>query len=111
MLFVYGTLRGGARNRHMMEQHMVSHTHAWTTGTLYKWDKYPLLVQSGNTKISGELVELRGEEGALKQLDEWEGALYVRKEIEVTIKTGEAKKAWAYIYSGESMLDDAELIE
>ena len=71
-VFVYGTLRNGCRNRHIVERYIVDSEKITINGTLYNVGEYPALVidESGN-KVTGELLTVKEE--ALRPLDTLEG--------------------------------------
>ncbi len=100
MLFIYGTLLSGARNRHIIEPLIEWWEPATARGTLHLHGKYPLFFP-GEGEVVGELVLLENEPRALAHLDEFEGPEYRRVEIDVTIESG-AGKAWTYIYHDDS---------
>jgi gamma-glutamylcyclotransferase (GGCT)/AIG2-like uncharacterized protein YtfP len=114
MLFIYGTLRAGCRNRHHIEPYIGAEESASTVGTLFMRDGYrsPFLNIRGDTRVAGDLIELKGDEAtALKELDVAEGPYYVRKEITAQRKGGTSVKVWAYVSNWEDVPNDAELIE
>ena len=110
MLFIYGTLRKGGRNRQIIEPFLKSSTEAHATGNLYKCGKYPLFYPNGVTNIVGELVELIDEEKAFEKLDPFEGPEYVREKITVT-SGGKNIEAWTYICANLNLLGSSTLIE
>ncbi|OGG50749.1 hypothetical protein A2763_02385 [Candidatus Kaiserbacteria bacterium RIFCSPHIGHO2_01_FULL_54_36] len=111
MLFIYGTLREGAKNRSKVKGLLSSSQSAATLGSLYLSGKYPLLLKAGGTRIVGELVELVDEAEAFNILDPFEGREYKRAQIDVTTESGEKKVAWAYLYREDSPPDDAIRID
>jgi gamma-glutamylcyclotransferase (GGCT)/AIG2-like uncharacterized protein YtfP len=81
LLFVYGSLKRGRANHHRLDaaQYVASACTAPCFG-LRVIDGYPALVP-GSRAIAGELYRIRV--AALPVLDEFEGAGYVRCEIEL----------------------------
>ena len=111
MLFIYGTLRKGARNRYKIEPFITLWQSAAAQGSLFKHGKYPFLMTRGKTTVVGELVGLIDENETFKFLDKFEGPEYKREEIEVETANGEKKKAWVYLYRRDSPPDEAEYID
>ena len=110
MLFIYGTLRDGARNRHVIDPFINWWEAASASGRLFLHDKYPLFFPGDNGDVVGELVELENEGRALARLDKFEGPEYRRIEIDVTIKDG-GGKAWVYVYYQDVPPANAQHIE
>ena len=109
MLFVYGTLRKGGRNRHLVDQDVKSTTTALATGTLFIHGRSAFFSSHGNTKIAGELLHLFDENEVLGRLDEFEGPEYKRRAIEVVTEEGR-ECAWAYLYFSAATPRDATII-
>ena len=112
MLFIYGTLRAGCRNRHHIGQYIISETPAITLGKLFMRAGYrsPFLNAQGDTRVLGELIELQDEAPTLKNLDVAEGQNYVRTKITVTTKEELSQEAWAYVSRWEDVPRDADII-
>ena len=81
LLFVYGSLKHGrANHRRLRAAEYLSLSRTAPCYALRVIDGYPALV-AGSRAIGGELYRIRAD--ALPALDEFEGAGYVRKEIEL----------------------------
>ncbi len=110
-LFVYGTLRRGSgsaahdwlvRRAELLGQ-------AWCQGRLYRIAHYPGLVLSEDThdRVFGEVYRLHQPESTLAALDRYEECgpgfpeptEYVRRELPVTLNSGEPLMAWVYQYN------------
>lgn len=115
MLFVYGTLRSGERNRHKIEPFIRSSAMASVAGTLFLYDDAehicPFLAQGGGGRVVGELVELENEEEALPKIDAFEGPNYVRAVIDVQTEDGRKVRAWTYLMAWERIPANAQIIE
>ena len=111
LLFVYGTLMRGFD--HPMAQ-LLSRAadfigEARCGGRLYLVKHYPGLVPSDDADdiVFGELFRLREAAACLREFDMYEACgegfkeptEYVRQMLTVTLDTGEARKAWAYVYN------------
>lgn len=71
-VFVYGTLRRGERNHYLLKNAKLLYEQAWTFGQLFDTPyHFPVLYESPNNKIYGELYEITEDE--LKLLDRLEG--------------------------------------
>ncbi|RMG16605.1 MAG: gamma-glutamylcyclotransferase [Deltaproteobacteria bacterium] len=106
-LFVYGTLMSGNRARTAFSALFRGPgQRAWLLGRLYHLPEgYPTLVlDTGGTRVAGELLHLNEVDGALSRLDAYEGhdpedrlaSLYVRVVTTVNHEDGESK-AWVYV--------------
>lgn len=105
MLFVYGTLRAGARNRHVIEPLLKSSRPVRVRGILYVYGKYPLFFPGESGAVAGELVELK-DEYDMAGLDKFEGPEYRRIEI-----SAGGEKAWVYTYKEKTPPLSAKKIE
>ena len=100
-LFVYGTLKRGARGRrHPLLRHARLVSPASIAGDLYDLGAYPGVVRgSARRRVLGELYELPGDgaQRALRVLDAYEGRRFVRQRARVTLRDGTRRVAWAYV--------------
>jgi gamma-glutamylcyclotransferase (GGCT)/AIG2-like uncharacterized protein YtfP len=81
LLFVYGTLKSGERNNHLMEGRLVRKAKTYKGFRLVDCGNYPGLVR-GDKAIEGEVWEVS--EPTLARLDRFEGVyrgVYVREQI------------------------------
>lgn len=101
-VFVYGTLRKGEKNDHLLKDAVLLNQDAWTYGKLFTTDNYyPVLVASNTSKVSGEIYEVTQQQMIL--LDKLEGYiglhhddnLYNRFKRSV-YTTSEEIDAWVY---------------
>ena len=110
LLFVYGTLKRGARNAMAgrLARTAVFVGAATYQGKLYLVDDYPGAVPSRNVadRVRGEVWRLREPAEMLAELDEYEGCgqsfspptEYERRVEQVTLNNGEPLAAWIYLY-------------
>lgn len=139
-LFVYGSLKLGECNDHMLRHWVVSSVPAWTPGQMrLRPDHYPALFLKGHGrigtsdyrkdltldraavcqsegKVNGELLQLSDGEAALSQLDVFEGFFphgeseYLR--VALTVQTdGGPRVCWTYTGVGEPPSDWLEIEE
>ena len=111
LLFVYGTLRIGARSpmTRFLSQNsqLVGRASAW--GKLYRVAHYPGLVPSRDPKdtVIGDVFRLKDAATVLKRLDIHEGCgpaspkptEYVRMIVPVRLDDGAELSAWTYLYN------------
>ena len=111
--FVYGTLRAGQSNAHLLRGAIRRNRPAILRGA-QMWDlgRYPMIIESDEGEIAGELIEIEAAQYAsvLKSLDRLEGvdgaapenpaALYRRLRRAVEIE-GERVEAWVYFGARE----------
>ncbi|MDY0407057.1 gamma-glutamylcyclotransferase [Virgibacillus sp. 179-BFC.A HS] len=70
-VFVYGTLRKGERNHHLLNGVKCVAEQAWTAGKLFTTSEdYPVMQRYGSEKVYGELYEINDK--LLERLDELE---------------------------------------
>ncbi len=94
-VFVYGTLKKGERNHHLLQG--CKGTKALAPGMrVHCGPGYPYAIRGEGTAI-GELYEV--DEQTLKRLDELEGhPEYYRRELtEVVLEDGKELTAWIYL--------------
>lgn len=111
-LFVYGTLRRGAK--HPMQQAMLRYTHFFMSGEvngqLYSLGTYPaLLLREPAYPVLGELYQITDADKLWPLLDQYEGIgsgftepyEYRKAQVSVTCADGMQRLAIAYLYNGE----------
>lgn len=110
-LFVYGTLRRGAGGRmHGLVARSGEFVGMATfQGLLYRIGAYPGAVASADQRHSvvGEVYRLRAPDFVFRRLDRYEGCgprfgqdpEYARKRCTLTLASGQAVRAWIYLYS------------
>ena len=120
--FVYGTLRAGQANAHLLHGAIRRSRPAILSGA-QMWDlgRYPMIIESDGGQIAGELIEIEAARYAavLKSLDRLEGvngaapqspaALYRRLRRTVEVE-GEMIEAWVY-FGRESLARRGRLVE
>jgi gamma-glutamylcyclotransferase (GGCT)/AIG2-like uncharacterized protein YtfP len=111
LLFVYGTLRPGARSpmTRFLASNSVLVGRASYQGRLYRIAHYPGVVASDNPRdmVVGDVFRLADPARVLKRLDVHEGcgpALrrpteYLREIVSVTLEDGGPAEAWTYLYN------------
>ena len=101
MLFVYGSLKKGFDNHHLLSKHTRRIGKAITVSKFGMFEdsfgNYPYLIPVPQMRIHGELYEIRRKE-LLEKLDRFEGHpdYYVRKKILVKTHRGTVR-AFVYI--------------
>ncbi len=112
-LFVYGTLRRNATNRHAALLHRAARFlgEAKMRGRLYRIAHYPGLVCSngGDDWVCGDVYQLRAPAAMFRALDEYEGCgpgnplpQEFRREVRpVLLDSGEWIRAYVYSYAGD----------
>ena len=99
LVFVYGTLRGGASNHFRMKEAKLLGK-AWVLGHLYPLGWYPgLVLDDDGIPVRGEVYVVKRE--MLRDLDAFEGDEYERLKFPVYLEDGEEVMAWLYEYRGE----------
>ena len=110
LLFVYVTLMQGQRNELAGMVRASWMGRATMPGCLYDLGSYPAAKQDGAGaagRVRGELYRLADPEGAIAELDRYEGfdprapeaSEFVREWVEVGLESGGALQAWAYLYN------------
>ncbi len=109
-LFVYGTLRRDSNSEmyRLLARYGQFVGDATYRGKLYMVDYYPGLVPSDNPRdaVFGEVYKLSCPDLVLSRLDDYEKCgpkvseptEYVRRKQYVKLKSGEAIRAWIYIF-------------
>lgn len=108
-VFVYGTLRKGEVNAHLLNNATCLEKNCWTYGQMYDTGEgYPAITPSITFRIVGELYEVT--ENELKLLDELEdyeegstNNLYERVEQEIYTDNG-ATVAFVYVTNRKELL-------
>jgi gamma-glutamylcyclotransferase (GGCT)/AIG2-like uncharacterized protein YtfP len=114
LLFVYGTLRPGAKGplgaaNPMMERLAANAAHlgrGQTPGLLYRVDWYPGLVLCGDGWVTGDVFSVT-DASLLRVLDAYEDAStapsarheYLRQRVEVRMADASTLTAWTYVYN------------
>nr|WP_263327194.1 gamma-glutamylcyclotransferase family protein [Neobacillus sp. Marseille-Q6967] len=108
-VFVYGTLRKGEPNAHLLKSATCIAEQCWTNGVVYDTGYgYPAIKPTPSSRIYGELYSVTEEE--LGRLDQLEGYREGRKDnlyerIEQTVYTDKGSfQAYMYIASKENLL-------
>ncbi len=114
LLFVYGTLRGGAA--HPMHRVLARHARlegpARLRGRLYDLGSYPAAVAdpAAGGEVIGEVWRMLAPERLLPLLDRYEGCTpedpepheYRREPCTVTVAGQGGREAWVYVYNRPS---------
>lgn len=121
-LFAYGTLREGLAPPEIAATvELFTYVGAgYSVGRLYDLGAYSGAVfdDTAELEISGQVFALPEDDGeVLSSLDDYEGfnpndfsdSLFVRKEINVTLETGEQLPCWAYEYNGNTPTATAKI--
>jgi gamma-glutamylcyclotransferase (GGCT)/AIG2-like uncharacterized protein YtfP len=101
LLFVYGTLKRGLRNNHLLAgQEFLSAAHTLPYYRLYDHGPHPCLVEDRRRAVAVRGEIWRVEDTAFACLDEFEGVpdLFVRREIKVE---GISTPVFAYFFQGD----------
>jgi len=104
LLFVYGTLKRGCKNHHVMESgHTPFLANATTTGTLINLGPFPGFKRDGGLTIHGELFSVS--DAFLRRADRFEGVptMYTREEIQVRTEAGQYEMAYVYEVTDETI--------
>lgn len=107
-VFVYGSLRSGMFNYEKLLKGKVKGLESGTVcGKLFHIENkgYPAVI-CGDSKIVGELMELKDFKKTLRELDELENyneednnSEYIREVVEVSLENGTKEKAYFYKYN------------
>ena len=107
-IFVYGSLRKGARNFDKIKNFIFSSQNGTVRGKLYvRKDNYVFLIDAKG-KVVGELLSIKGGNAALKLFDLFEGREYKRKFVPIKTQDG-IEEAYVYYYSGQIPLDSTHI--
>lgn len=103
-LFVYGTLRTGAKNRFaaLLRRSADRIGGGRVQGRLYRIANYPGFVPSRSEHdwVKGEVFRLANAGALFSVLDEYEGREFQRIVLPVLLDSGEWIEAWVYVYAG-----------
>ncbi len=108
-IFVYGTLRKGEENAHLLKNATCLDEHCWTYGLLYDTGEgYPAMVDTTTYRTVGELYEVTEEELLLlDELEDYEEGrtnnLYDRVIKEIYTNKG-LHHAYVYIANQEDLI-------
>jgi gamma-glutamylcyclotransferase (GGCT)/AIG2-like uncharacterized protein YtfP len=105
LLFVYGTLRRGSRNKfaRLLQSQAEFAGNARIPGRLLDLGRFPGAIatdQTGET-VFGEIYRLEDPEKLLATLDEYEGPEFERVMVKAQLNSGRKRKAWVYLYRGK----------
>ncbi|MBN2896785.1 MAG: gamma-glutamylcyclotransferase [Campylobacterales bacterium] len=112
LIFIYGSLKKGFDNHHLLERYAKRLGKAKTVGKFAMFEdsfgNYPYIVPKKVHHIEGELYQITRQE-LLHQLDEFEGApeFYQRKKILVKSHHG-TQKAYVYIRTDAKIPQDQQ---
>lgn len=101
LLFVYGTLRSGECNHHLLETSQLLGSHETLPEyTLYDLGAYPAVIE-GHSAIQGEVYLI--DDATLAEVDKLENVPveYRREQIDTPFGT-----AWIYLYQDVSQLSE-----
>ena len=98
-LFVYGSLLSFNSRGYMLKGSKLIGEAVLEDFGLYEVDWYPGIVPRRGSKVRGELYEVSEE--LLREIDEYEGILYERRKVRVSLEGGKMVEAWTYVYLGE----------
>jgi gamma-glutamylcyclotransferase (GGCT)/AIG2-like uncharacterized protein YtfP len=109
LVFFYGTLMAGfdRRRRAGIDDKLRYIGRGSIQGALFDLGIYPAAVPSPDGHIWGEVYEMSDVTPVLEALDDIEGyrdddpdrSLYLRKQVEVTLRDGTRALAWVYFYN------------
>jgi gamma-glutamylcyclotransferase (GGCT)/AIG2-like uncharacterized protein YtfP len=116
-VFVYGTLKRGEGNHHLLAG-AVSIEDATTSGRLFDLGYFPAMTLDRGGLVHGELAIFSDLETALPRLDRLEGFVaaapetshYLRVAVPVHTVGKRVRRAWTYVYS-PARLDRAPFAE
>ena len=107
--FFYGTLMSGfeRRQRLGLDAELAYRGRGWIHASLYDLGLYPAAVPDEDSRVWGEVFELKDPPAVLAALDEIEGysvddpdtSLYVRRHVPVHLEDDTIAEAWVYFYN------------
>jgi len=107
--FFYGTLMSGfeRRTRLGLDAELAYRGRGWIHASLYDLGLYPAAVPDEDSRVWGEVFELKDPTAVLEALDEIEGysadhpdtSLYVRRHVPVHLDDDTTAEAWVYFYN------------
>jgi gamma-glutamylcyclotransferase (GGCT)/AIG2-like uncharacterized protein YtfP len=109
LVFFYGTLMSGFKRqgRARLDAKLTPLGRGSIAASLYDLGIYPAAIPATDSKVWGEVHQLRDVDAVLAALDEIEGyrpdqpdtSLYRRVEADVTFDDGQVARAWIYFYN------------
>jgi gamma-glutamylcyclotransferase (GGCT)/AIG2-like uncharacterized protein YtfP len=109
LVFFYGTLMSGFRRagRQRIDSELQPEGRGSIQAALFDLGIYPAAVPASDSRVWGEVYQMRNPELVLGELDEIEGyrasepdaSLYTRVETPVTLEDGRVADAWVYFYN------------
>lgn len=114
-VFVYGTLKAGESNDHLLLGEDLLSCRAILSGyfKMCTFGGFPGIVKGGHvlTNVVGEVYQVSNK--ALEQMDwlESNGKLYEREKVEVVFESGEREACWVYfcLHPSDKWLDGETL--
>ena len=107
--FFYGTLMSGfeRRTRLGLDAELAYRGRGWIHASLYDLGLYPAAVPDEDSRVWGEVFELKDPAAVLEAIDEIEGysvdhpdtSLYVRRHVPVHLADDTVAEAWVYFYN------------
>jgi gamma-glutamylaminecyclotransferase len=109
-LFVYGSLRRGAENNHMLgDSAWLGPARTTATCTLKRVSWFPGLLPDGATTVVGDLYDV--DEATLATLDEYEGPWFRRSTV--TLQDGSDATCWLVdpaIAAGRPIIESGDFL-
>ena len=109
LVFFYGTLMRGFERpgRAGVDDKLSLLGRGWISAALFDLGLYPAAIPASDSRVWGEVHQMREPAGVLTALDEIEGysssepvtSLYTREETPVTLADGTVVYAWVYLYN------------
>lgn len=109
LVFFYGTLMSAFRRpgRERLDHSLKAAGRGFIPAALFDLGIYAAAVPDRDSRVWGEVYEMRDAEAVLSALDEIEGyrpeepdaGLYNRAEMRVTFDDGHTANAWVYLYN------------
>jgi gamma-glutamylcyclotransferase (GGCT)/AIG2-like uncharacterized protein YtfP len=103
-LFVYGTLRSQMNDplHRLLEQRAVLIGVGTFRGKLFDLGRYPGVVPSrvSTDRVIGEVYQLSTPQATLGILDQYEGHRFRRKQVSISLNSGQTVTCWIYLYRG-----------
>ncbi|MGE3707959.1 MAG: gamma-glutamylcyclotransferase [Vicinamibacterales bacterium] len=109
LVFFYGTLMRGFERpgRAGVDDKLRLMGRGWISAALFDLGLYPAAIPAEDSRVWGEVHQMREPDAVLPALDEIEGysasepvtSLYTRDETPVTLSDGTVVLAWVYFYN------------